>query len=92
MQKSYSSILSVLFILVTLGLIYLTIKPQTTDDDAPLAEFSTQRAMEQVKEIAKKPHFVSSENHDIVANYLVKELQNLGLETSIQEGYSFSDW
>jgi hypothetical protein len=35
---------------------------------------------------------VGSENHDVVANYLVKELQKMGLETSLQEGYSFSDW
>jgi hypothetical protein len=28
----------------------------------------------------------------VVANYLVKELQKMGLETSLQEGYSFSDW
>ncbi|TRX27076.1 M28 family peptidase [Flavobacterium franklandianum] len=64
----------------------------TSDDDAPLAEFSTKRALEQVKNISQKPHFVGSENHEVVANYLVEELQNMGLETSIQEGYSFSDW
>jgi hypothetical protein len=48
--------------------------------------------LKQVKNISQKPHFVGSENHDVVANYLVKELQKLGLETSIQEGFSFSDW
>jgi len=93
MKKSYSSILSVLFILAFLGFIFFTMMPQwTSDDDAPLAEFSTKRALEQVKNISQKPHFVGSENHDGVANYLVKELQNMGLQTSIQEGYSFSDW
>jgi hypothetical protein len=64
----------------------------TTDDEVPLSEFSTKRALEQVKNISQKPHFVGSENNDVVANYLVKELQNLGLETSIQEGFAFSDW
>ena len=63
----------------------------TSDDDVPLAEFSTKRALEQVKNISQKPHYVGSQNHDVVANYLVKELQNIGLETSIQEGFSFSD-
>nr|WP_315141508.1 M28 family peptidase [uncultured Flavobacterium sp.] len=93
MKKSHSSILSVLFILAFLGFVFFTMMPQwPSDDDAPLAEFSTQRALEQVKNISQKPHFVGSENHDVVGNYLVKELQNLGLETSIQEGYSFSDW
>ena len=63
----------------------------TSDDDVSLTEFSTQRALEQVKKIAQKPHFVGSENHDVVANYLIKELQNLGLETSLQEGFSFTE-
>ena len=93
MKKSYSSILSVLFILGFLGFTFFTMMPQwTSDDDAPLAEFSTQRALEQVKNISQKPHYVGSENHDVVVNYLVKELQNLGLQTSIQEGFAFSDW
>ncbi|POY40077.1 peptidase M28 [Flavobacterium alvei] len=64
----------------------------TSAEDDSLSEFSTQRALEQVKNISQKPHFVGSENHDVIANYLVKELQNMGLETSIQEGNSFSDW
>jgi hypothetical protein len=92
MKKSYSSILSVLFILGFLGFTFFTMMPQwTSDDDAPLTEFSTKRALEQVKNISQKPHFVGSENHDVVANYLVKELQNMGLETSIQEGFAFTD-
>ncbi|QBN20636.1 M28 family peptidase [Flavobacterium nackdongense] len=63
----------------------------TADEDAPLAEFSTKRALEQVKNISQKPHFVGSENHDVVANYLLEELKNMGLQTSVQEGFAFSD-
>ena len=93
MKKSYSSLLSALFILGILGFIFFTMMPKWTSDmEIPLSEFSTKRALEQVKNISQKPHFVGSENHDVVANYLVKELQNLGLETSVQEGFAFSDW
>ena len=93
MKKSYSSLLSILFILGILGFVFATMMPQgTTDDEVPLSEFSTKRALEQVKNISQKPHFVGSQNHEVVANYLVKELQNLGLETSVQEGFAFSDW
>ena len=93
MKKSYSSVLSVVFLLGILGFIFFTMMPQwTSDDNVPLAEFSTKRALEKVKHISQKPHFVGSENHDVVANYLVKELQKIGLQTSIQEGFAFSDW
>lgn len=93
MKKSYTSILSVLFILGILGFIFLTMMPQLiSNSDIPLSEFSTKRALEQVKAISEKPHFVGSENHDAVADYLQKELQQMGLETSIQEGFAFSDW
>ena len=93
MKKSYSSLLSALFILGILGFIFFTMMPKWTSDmEIPLSEFSTKRALEQVKNISQKPHFVGSQNHEVVANYLVKELQNLGLETSVQEGFAFSDW
>ncbi|WP_235890142.1 M28 family peptidase [Flavobacterium gawalongense] len=93
MKKDYSSIFASLFILVILGLIYFTMMPHwTSDDEGPLSEFSTKRALKQVEAISKQPHYVGSENHEIVANYLLKELNKLGLETSIQEGYTLSDW
>ena len=93
MKKNYSSLLSLIFILGILGFVFATMMPQwVTEKDVPLSEFSTKRALVQVKNISQKPHFVSSENHDVVAHNLVKELQNMGLETSIQEGFAFSDW
>lgn len=93
MKKKYSSILSVAFILCVLGLTAVTMMPQwiAAEDDS-LSAFSTNRAFSQVEAIARKPHFVGSKNHEIVADYLVKELQKLGLETSFQEGYTLSDW
>lgn len=93
MKKDYSSIYASLFILVILGLIYFTMMPHwTSDDEGPLSEFSTKRALVQVKAISKQPHYVGSENHEVVANYLQKELNKLGLETAVQEGYTLSDW
>jgi len=61
-------------------------------DDALLSEYSTKRALEKVKDISENPHFVGSENHKLVGEYLVNELQKLGLETQIQEGTMLSDW
>jgi hypothetical protein len=93
MKKRYSSILAAIFITAILSLLYFTMIPRWTSDDiVPLSEFSTKRAYDKVADISKKPHFVGSENHAQVADYLVKELQNLGLETSRQEGYTLTDW
>lgn len=93
MKNRFTAITSLLFIAGTIGLIYLLMMPQwVSTDDALLSEYSTKRALEKVKVISQNPHFVGSENHKMVEEYLVNELQNLGLETQIQEGTTFSDW
>ena len=93
MKKDYSSIFAGIFILGVLGLIYFTMMPHwTSDEEGSLSEFSTKRALNQVEAISKQPHYVGSKEHEVVADYLVKELNKLGLETSIQEGYTLSDW
>lgn len=92
MKNNFSSLLSALFILVILYWIQFTSMPQWVSNNEALSDFSSQRALEQIKIISEKPHYVGSENHDSVANYLEKELKNLGLETLIQEGNSITDW
>ena len=92
MRKNYSPIYSILVLVTLLFGIFFFMMPQSFDEtEAPLSEFSTKRALEIVKEISKKPHFVGSKNHEIVVNYIQKELQDLGLETSIQEGFTMTD-
>jgi hypothetical protein len=93
MKNRFTAILSLLFITGTLGLIYFFMMPQwVSSDDALLSEYSTKRALEKVKVISENPHFIGSDNHKIVGDYLVKELQSLGLEVKVQEGTTFSDW
>jgi hypothetical protein len=93
MKNKFTAILSLLFIAGTLGLIYLFMMPQwVSTDNALLSEYSTKRALEKVKVISENPHFVGSGNHKMVGEYLVKELQKMGLETQIQEGTTLSDW
>ncbi len=72
--------------------IFYFMMPQSYDTtEAPLSEFSTKRALAKVKEMTTEPHYVGSQNHEVVAQYLVKELQNLGLQTSIQEGFTMTE-
>ncbi len=54
--------------------------------------FSTERALVHLAAISQKPHYVGSPEHAKVRDYIVKELEGLGLETQIQEGYSISKW
>jgi len=89
MKKNYTSLVSILVLAALLFGVFYFMMPQSYDEsEAPLSEFSTQRALDKVKVIASKPHFVGSKNHEVVAQYLQKELQNLGLETSFQEGFT----
>lgn len=92
MRKNNTSICSQLVLIALLFGIFFFMMPQSYDQtEAPLSEFSTKRALSIVKEISKKPHFVGSKNHEVIANYLQKELQDLGLETSVQEGFTMTE-
>jgi hypothetical protein len=92
MRKNYSSVNTMLVLVALLFGIFYLMMPQDYDTtEAPLSEFSTKRALEKVKEMAAKPHYVGSQNHEVVANYLVKELRNLGLETSFQLGFTMTE-
>lgn len=94
MKKPDYTPFAAILILVLLGLIYVTQMPRWDFQSAQgaLSEFSAQRAIVQIKEIAKAPHPVGSENHKQVAGYIKKELRSLGLETSVQEGTTLTDW
>ena len=92
MRKNYAPVYSLLVLIVLIFGIFYFMMPQSYDQtEAPLSEFSTKRALSIVKEISKKPHFVGSKNHEFIANYLQKELQDLGIETSVQEGFSMTE-
>ena len=92
MRTNNTSVFSLLVLVALLFGIFFFMMPQGYDQtEAPLSEFSTKRALSIVKEISKKPHFVGSKNHEIIANYLQKELQDLGLETSVQEGFTMTE-
>lgn len=92
MKKNSTSILAVVCVLAILGIIYATMMPQwISKNEEALADFSTERALSQVEIIAQKPHYVGSVNHQLVGNYLQLELNRIGLETSVQEGFTLND-
>lgn len=93
MKKNGSTLLSAFFIIGIVSWIFLTMMPQTVSEaEGPLSEFSTQRALEKLIPITKKPHYVGSAYHKEVVDFLISELENLGLEPKIQEGYTLTGW
>ncbi|MEB3347336.1 M28 family peptidase [Aquimarina gracilis] len=88
-MRKFPSLLTFLLILFSLFFTFYSTKSHRISDlDTPSQEFSTLRALEHVKSISKEPHYLGSNAHKDVKNYIVNELQKLGLEPKIQEGFS----
>lgn len=93
MKRSAHIIFSVFFLISVIYWIFYSMMPQSVSQvEGSLSEFSTQRALNKLAIISQKPHYVGSKNHPEVANYLMEELRNLGLDPNFQEGYTLTDW
>lgn len=62
--------------------------PKAKQVNAPTKEFSADRAMKYVKEIAANTHQLGSQEHDTVKNYLINTLKKLGMKPEVQETLS----
>ncbi|PDS21720.1 M28 family peptidase [Flavobacterium branchiophilum] len=91
MKKLQTVFISIVGIFIILGWIYFTMLPSITSKNEALSEFSTTRALKHIEQIAEKPHYVGSENHDEVANYIYTELQKLGLNPAFETGFSLTE-
>lgn len=60
--------------------------PKPRDTDTPPQGFSSARAMEDVRQIARAPHPVGSAEHSRVRLYLLERMKALGLSPSEQSG------
>ncbi len=92
-MKKFPSIITFLLILLAIYWSFKSAMPSYESDiDLPETSFSTDRALQHVKNISQKPHAVGFPAHKEVRQYVVSELEKMGLETSIQEGYTGGDW
>ncbi|RAV30423.1 M28 family peptidase [Sinomicrobium soli] len=92
-MKRYAAPLSLLLLCAAVYWSFYSIMPQAyTKVNAPENSFSTERALLHVRAISKKPHYVGAEAHEEVRDYLVSELEKLGLAPEIQEGYTSGNW
>jgi hypothetical protein len=84
--KKYHQTISLIIIIVSIFYSFYSLSPSAKiEKTISLTEFSTDKALMQLKEITKKPHFTGSPEHEVVRNYLVSELKKLGLQVEIQE-------
>lgn len=84
--KKYHQTVSLFVIVLTIFYGFYSLSPSAKiEKTSSLTEFSADRALLQLKEITKKPHFTGSPEHEVVRNYLVSELEKLGLQVEIQE-------
>lgn len=92
MKTNNPNIFSILFLSAILCGVFYFMMPQNYDvNEAPLSEFSTNRALTKVKAISQEAHFLGSQNHEVVAQYLLKELELLGLKPEFQEGFTMTE-
>ena len=84
-MKKISSVLSILIILGVIYWSFSDLKPSLPKEKSLVeTDFSIHNALEHVKTISLKQHYVGSEAHKNVQNYIVSELNKMGLETEIQ--------
>ncbi len=87
-MKSLQSLASFFLIVGLVYYSFFSLMPQKGSPSS-IAEtkFSTERALIPLKEITKAPHYIGTKEHARVRNYLIGQLEELGLETQVQEGF-----
>lgn len=92
MKLSHSSTL-ISFLVLAL-LVYFSFKSlmpsEISEASTPETEFSTERALSQLKVISEKPHYIGSDAHLEVQQYLISQLELLGLQPHVQEGFTLN--
>lgn len=74
-------------LLVALSLAALSLRaPAPVPADAPASAFSAERAMADVRQIARAPHPLGSPEHARVLRYLTARMTQLGLSPAVQTG------
>ncbi len=93
MKKKIAQLLVLLLIGLTVFLSFYTLSPDPAlTKQVPKDEFSVKRAFKHVKKIAQYPHYVGAKHHSEVRNYIVQQLQEMGLSVHTQNGYALNDY
>lgn len=82
--KGNAILVFIVLVTVTLVTVLQTLPPPPVSANAPATAFSAERAIRHIQVIAKEPHPTGSIANELVREYILAELKNLGLETATQ--------
>ncbi|TVZ52720.1 M28 family peptidase [Dokdonia sp. Hel_I_53] len=92
-MKRLKHLLSLLILIAFAWWSFKSLLPsEGSSANVSLTQFSTERAMRQLREISSEPHYVGSKAHKDVRDYIISELTKLGLQPQIQEGFVLDSW
>lgn len=87
-MKTRFAVLSFVFILASVYYSFYSLMPREgTPATTDASIFSTERALVPLQTISQQPHYYGSDAHGEVRAFLVQQLQDLGLDVSVQEDY-----
>ncbi len=90
-MKKIGTFLSLLILIALVFYSFYGLMPHYEDGETVAStEFSVDKALQPLQEISKKPHYLGSEGHTEVRDFLIAELNKLGLEPQTQEGFSLN--
>jgi len=91
-SKKYYPVISILIIIAAVYYSFYSLTPEEgVDKTDDLTEFSTELALDHLKEISKEPHFPGTKEHKKVREYIVSEFDKLGLQVEIQEQIAINE-
>lgn len=92
-MKKISQVFSIIIICAAVYYSFYVLLPGVSNvTTASKSAFSVEKAMNHVKYISQEQHFVGTNAHVRVQNYLRAELEKLGLQSYLQRGYTAGDW
>jgi len=92
-MKKYTSLISIIILILTFYWSYSDLTPsKVTNEFNSDTEFSIENALSHLKVISKEPHYTGSKGHLIVQNYIVNELNKMGLIAKVKNQVAISKW
>ncbi len=91
-MKYISGVASFVVVVLLVWLSFDSLLPsKATLATAPDTEFSAQRALVPLVQIAKAPHYHGTDEHTRVRGFIISELEKLGLQTQVQRAFVLSN-